>query len=63
MGTKIVRETVMLADEVQMTLDVEKIDGEHLDTEVNIDGAFFICGENRHEFAKKILAIVDEYKI
>lgn len=57
------RERVMLADEVEMTMDVEYFDGEGCDTEIEIDGAFCVSGSTRKEFAKKMAALVDEYRI
>lgn len=61
--SNIKRERVMLADEVEMTMDVEYFDNEAGDTEIEIDGAFCISGPARKEFAARIIALVDEFKI
>lgn len=56
-------ETVMLADEVEMTMTVEYFDSEACDTCITIDGSFFVDGEKRNEFAEKMQALVNEYLV
>ena len=44
-----------------MTIDL--IDGEELDTEIEITGEFAVCGANRSEFLDKLGQLIDEYRI
>lgn len=60
---KIIVERYMLKDEVELTMHVEVIDGEKLDTECFIDGSWVVSGEQRKEFAEKLEALVQEYCI
>ena len=57
------RERVMLADEAEMTMDVEYFNGECCDTEIEINGTFCVEGARRTEFADRMRALVDEYSI
>lgn len=57
------REIVMLADEVEMYMDIEYLDGEAADTEITIDGSFCVSGQEREEFSRNLQELVDRYKI
>lgn len=63
MGIKTFSETHMLGDELSAEMQVENIDGEHLDTTVRIDGEFWVAGCQRKEFAEKLKALITEYRI
>lgn len=59
---KLIRERVMLADEVEMTMDVGYINGVVDETEITIDGSFIIDGERKDEFSQALQNIIDEYR-
>lgn len=63
MGIKTFKEQHMLGDELSAEMEVDNIDGEHLDTRVKIDGEFWVAGGQRKEFAKKLEALITEYRI
>ncbi len=51
------------SDGVTMIMTIDKIDGEELDTAVSLDGGFAVAGSKRKEFAKKLGALIDEFRI
>ena len=56
-------EQVFPSEDVSMALQVNRIDGEDLDTQVRLVGNFTISGQSRREFAQKLGALIDEYRI
>lgn len=52
-----------ISDEVKLDYIVTVIDGEKLDTQVTLDGVFFVGGDKRMEFKEKMEALVNEYRI
>lgn len=63
MGRKIKEEKIMLADEVELIMKIDVFDGELCDTEIQVDGSFWVEGSNRKAFAEKMEALVNEYQI
>lgn len=56
-------ETIYPTDGVTMQMQIDKIDGEELDTSVMLSGGFAISGQQRNEFAQKLGLLIDEYRI
>ena len=48
---------------VSINMCVDKIDGECLDTNVDMEGNFAVAGSKRVEFAKKLGELIEEYRI
>jgi hypothetical protein len=51
------------AGPVDLEMVIDRIDGEYLDTKVSLSGEWWIAGASRHEFAQKLGALIDEYRI
>ncbi|MDY6868832.1 MAG: hypothetical protein SVT56_13205 [Chloroflexota bacterium] len=60
---KKVTETKNPSDGVNMVYTVDVIDGEKLDTLVNLDAEFAISGAVRDEFAEELGDLIDKYRI
>jgi hypothetical protein len=65
MGSGTVPESYQLGDEIALEMQVESIDGEDLDLDIEcrIDGTWWIASVMRHEFAKKMEALIIEYRV
>jgi len=63
MGIKRVKESKYIGDELSVEMDIDHIDGEYLDTKINIDGDFWVEGNRRKEFSEKLEKLIDEYRI
>ena len=63
MGIKTVKEQHYIGDELTCEMKIDHIDGEKLDTQIEIDGTFWVCGSKRIEFIDKLAALIDEYRI
>lgn len=48
---------------IKIDMEIDRIDGEDLDTTVKLTGKFAICGSDRDELCEKLIAIIDEYRI
>ncbi|MCP3922741.1 MAG: hypothetical protein GY714_09175 [Desulfobacterales bacterium] len=48
---------------VKVDFRVDKIDGEDLDTEVELKGRFAIIGHERGEFLERLGNLIDEFRI
>jgi len=51
------------SENVSVNMRVDRIDGEYLDTEVDIKGRFSVAGSRRVEFIKKLGELVEEFRI
>ena len=56
-------ESIPLADEVSLEIEVEHLDGKESDTQVSIDGVWFVDTSKRKEFAEKLQALISEYQV
>ncbi len=63
MCNKQVTNKVCPSEGVEMTLRTEVIDGEHLDTDIEITGQFVVSGKSKDEFVAKLGALIDEYRV
>jgi len=52
-----------LTENVRLEMKVDLIDGQELDAEVKMVGTFWISGKFRKEFANKLGALIDQYRI
>ncbi len=60
---KIKKITSHPASGVKVKQEIDVIDGEELDTKIEIEASFSVCGASREEFLKKLGCLVDEYSI
>lgn len=58
-----VKQMVCPSQDVKLDMTVELIDGEYLDTHVDLTGSFWVGGNKRAEFAKKLGNLIDGYRI
>lgn len=58
-----IEEIAYPSEGVTLAMEIEKIDGDALDTSVELSGAFVICGQSRKEFCEKLGKLIDEYRI
>jgi hypothetical protein len=56
-------ERVNVSDGITLYFTVDKIDGEELDTSVLVSGGFATSGDRRREFANKLGALIDRYRL
>jgi len=63
MSDKVVKKTMHPSEGVTVNLAISVIDGEPLDTEVKLSGAFCVSGASHGEFIKKLGDLIDEYRI
>jgi len=55
--------TEMPSDGVTVEMIIDIIDGEYLDTAINMNGEFTVAGVCRVEFLKKLGSLIEEYRI
>ena len=60
---KKVEENRAISDNVNLKMTIDHIDGEKLDTEIVVQGTWWVAGGEREEFAKKLGDLIDEYRI
>lgn len=51
------------AEDVVLYMTIDVIDGEYLDTAIDMEGKFAVAGSRRKEFADKLSALIDEFRI
>lgn len=56
-------QTLHPTDGVTLDMRVDRIDGEELDTSVELKGSFAICGKARDVFSKELGALIDKFRI
>ena len=56
-------ETTIPTEGVTARLVVEVIDGEELDTFIQIEGRFTMGGKDRHKFLEALGELIDHYRI
>ncbi|MFW6333385.1 MAG: hypothetical protein ACOC23_08810 [Thermodesulfobacteriota bacterium] len=56
-------ETAIPTEGVTARLVTEVIDGEELDTFIQIEGRFTIAGKTRHRFLKALGELIDHHRI
>lgn len=56
-------ESLPLADEVELQMNIDCYGSEECDTEITIDGSFYVEGVKRQEFTEKLRSLINEYLI
>ena len=62
-GYWIVRESRSVSDGCVANLVIDKIDGDFLDTQVNLNCQFWVAGNTRNVFLDKLSELIEEYRI
>lgn len=57
------KESHPVSEGVVLDMTIDFIDGEDLDTVIDIKGSFCIAGNTRAEFIKILGGLIDEYRI
>lgn len=52
-----------IGDELFVDMEIDRIDGDYLDTRVQLVGEFWVGGSLRNEFVEKLERLVNEYRI
>ena len=60
---KTITEEHYIGDELKIDMVIDRHNGEYLETEIKIDGAFWVYGSQRIEFKNKLETLINEYRI
>lgn len=63
MEAKYIEQTSEPSDGVSAKQTIEVIEGEHLDTQIELSGSFTVSGKQKEEFLSKLGKLINEYRI